>query len=423
MKNIFLFIVIFFVPLQTVNAQWTEQFTGDTVILKSVSAVDNNIAWVSGDIQRIYRTTNGGTNWVRRPPGIIPYPLSLSNVFAVDENLAFVSGYNYIDRTFVYRTSNGGASWTQVFSQLNGFVNSVWMISPTDGFIMGDPVNGRWSLWRTSNGGTTWDSSGMYLHDDGGEFGTVNCLYVYPDIGQTSIWFGTNNYRVYHSTNSGMNWTSQLTPTSQYIYSIWFNSLTNGMRGGSGIYFTSNSGLNWNQTSSLISNSGMTGEGNKWWSVQYGSPSIFYSSNNGTNWSTQFYDTAIQFTHITIPRNHLNQYSVWAIGNPGKIYRLNSMVGVQQISNEIFKEYYISHNYTNPFNPTTKINFEIPLGGFVKINIYNLLGKEIKAIVNEYKNAGKYEIEFVASDLTSGDYFYKIETDNFKVQKKMILLK
>lgn len=405
-----------------INAQWTEQFTGDTVILKSVSAVDNNIAWVSGDIQRIYRTTNGGTNWVRRPPGIIPYPLSLSNIFAVDENLAFVTGTSGTS-TYVYRSSNGGSSWSQVFAQQFGFINSVWMTSPTNGFIQGDPVNGRWSLWKTSNGGLTWDSAGMYLHDAGGEFGTVNCLYVYPDIGQTSIWYGTNNYRVYHSTNSGMNWTSQLTPTSQYIYSIWFNSLTNGMRGGSGIYYTSNSGQNWNLTSTLISNSGMTGEGNKWWSVQSYSPSIFYSSNNGTNWSTQFYDTAIQFTHITIPRNHLNQYSVWAVGNPGKIYKMDAMVGVQQISDEIPEEYYLSQNYPNPFNPSTKINFKIPLSGFVKINIYNTLGKEIKTIIKEYMNAGSYEIQFDAVDLRSGVYFYKIETDKFIAVNKMMLIR
>lgn len=58
------------------------------------------------------------------------------------------------------------------------------MTSPTNGFIQGDPVNGRWLLWKTSNGGLTWDSTGMYLQNNGGEFGLVNCTYVAAESGQ-----------------------------------------------------------------------------------------------------------------------------------------------------------------------------------------------------------------------------------------------
>ncbi len=80
-------------------------------------------------------------------------------------------------------------------------------------------------------------------------------------------------------------------------------------------------------------------------------------------------------------------------------------------------------NYPNPFNPVTKIRYEISKASLVKVKIYNVLGEEIKLLVNEYKNAGNYDVSFDGTKLPSGIYFYRLETPYFSDTKKMVLIK
>jgi hypothetical protein len=87
------------------------------------------------------------------------------------------------------------------------------------------------------------------------------------------------------------------------------------------------------------------------------------------------------------------------------------------------ESYKLSQNYPNPFNPTTKISFTIPSSELVTLKIYNILGKEVMTLVNEVKNAGTFEVQFDASNLSSGAYFYRLETGNFVETKKMMLMK
>ena len=84
----------------------------------------------------------------------------------------------------------------------------------------------------------------------------------------------------------------------------------------------------------------------------------------------------------------------------------------------------LGQNFPNPFNPTTKINYEIPNDSKVKLIIYDILGREVKKIVNdELKKAGRYVVDFDGTNLASGVYFYRIEAGNFVESKKMVLIK
>jgi hypothetical protein len=86
-------------------------------------------------------------------------------------------------------------------------------------------------------------------------------------------------------------------------------------------------------------------------------------------------------------------------------------------------QFELSQNYPNPFNPSTKIRYQLPQESKVVIKIYNILGSEVMELVNDKREAGVYEVEFNASNLSSGTYIYKIAADNFVQTKKMILLK
>lgn len=97
--------------------------------------------------------------------------------------------------------------------------------------------------------------------------------------------------------------------------------------------------------------------------------------------------------------------------------------GIHSISNIVPEKFSLYQNYPNPFNPVTNIKFDIPKASYVKINVYNVLGKEVSLLMSENKPAGRYSIDFDASSLTSGVYFYKIETGDFAETKRMVILK
>jgi len=103
-------------------------------------------------------------------------------------------------------------------------------------------------------------------------------------------------------------------------------------------------------------------------------------------------------------------------------------IGIQPISNEIPEKFALYQNYPNPFNPTTKIRFSIPPVGAqyiepVQLKIYDILGREIAALVNEELKPGTYEIEFDGTGFSSGIYFYTITINNFFYSRKMVLIK
>ncbi len=102
---------------------------------------------------------------------------------------------------------------------------------------------------------------------------------------------------------------------------------------------------------------------------------------------------------------------------------LEPLTGVNPIGSEIPSVYSLSQNYPNPFNPTTKINFAIPKQGFVSLKIYDVLGREVRILVNEVKSVGTYSVDFNASEFSSGVYFYRIIANDFTDIKRMMLIK
>ncbi|MDP3831067.1 MAG: T9SS type A sorting domain-containing protein, partial [Ignavibacteriaceae bacterium] len=90
--------------------------------------------------------------------------------------------------------------------------------------------------------------------------------------------------------------------------------------------------------------------------------------------------------------------------------------------NKVFT-YTLNQNYPNPFNPSTTINFSLAKAGNVKLTVYNLLGQEVKSLMNGVMEAGNHTVPFDASNLNSGVYLYKIESGSFVQVRKMTLMK
>ncbi len=100
-----------------------------------------------------------------------------------------------------------------------------------------------------------------------------------------------------------------------------------------------------------------------------------------------------------------------------------TIVGVNDNQNEVPVNYSLEQNYPNPFNPSTTISYAIPNSGNVVLKIYNVLGQELRTLINQFQSAGTHKVSFDASRLSSGVYFYSIQADNFTKVKKMVLLK
>ena len=105
---------------------------------------------------------------------------------------------------------------------------------------------------------------------------------------------------------------------------------------------------------------------------------------------------------------------------------LGTTTGVNNVVSNIPQTYKLEPNYPNPFNPVTHIHYQIPENGRVKLTVYNILGKLVKTLVNQYQTSGYYHVSWDAKnefgeDLTSGIYIYQLESNNFKTYHKMIL--
>ena len=97
---------------------------------------------------------------------------------------------------------------------------------------------------------------------------------------------------------------------------------------------------------------------------------------------------------------------------------------VNPIADFVPHENFLLNNYPNPFNPGTKISYSIPESDYVSLKVYNLLGKEVQTLVDEFQIANTYSVMFNAGDLSSGIYFYKLQLGNHMVKtKKMIILR
>jgi len=121
----------------------------------------------------------------------------------------------------------------------------------------------------------------------------------------------------------------------------------------------------------------------------------------------------------------------YSISSPDTVAKITTLrytgsagpVNVDSINNNIVNTFYLEQNYPNPFNPSTKISWQVTVGSHQTLKIYDVLGNEVATLVDEYKSAGSYEVEWNASSYPSGIYFYQLKNETFFETKKMILIK
>jgi hypothetical protein len=170
------------------------------------------------------------------------------------------------------------------------------------------------------------------------------------------------------------------------------------------------------------------------WYLSHNATTYRLQVSQSTSFTNNLLDSVTTSTQLTVPAGILNYTSVyyWRLcaincggaGTWSAVWGfLTGPLSVQTYSNEIPTEYKLHNNFPNPFNPVTKIRFDLPKASAVKLIIYDVTGKVIDELINKNLSAGKFEAEWNAKNYSSGIYFYKLETENFTDVKKLVLLK
>ncbi|OGU73040.1 MAG: hypothetical protein A2V93_07205 [Ignavibacteria bacterium RBG_16_34_14] len=349
------------------------------------------------------------------------------------------------------KSIDGGLNFSPATNGINGGEPTNWstpvIMAPHNPRVL---YYGTDRVYRTINGAASWTAISDDLTNGipGTRLGTVTTIAVAPSDSNV-IYAGTDDSHVWVTTDYGNNWTDvSLGPE---LPDRWVTRVVVDPEDANIIYATF-SGLKWRDPLPHVFKS--TDMGSSWTNISYNLPdapvNAFAVDNNNPDWlyvgsdvgAFVSFNGGISWEVLGIGLPVVSVYDMkihptenyLAIGTHGRsMYRLDLnqlTVGVDE-DNISVKNFELFQNYPNPFNPTTKIKFVIPSGVilseaknlFVTLKVYDILGREVATLVNEEKSPGEYEVEFDASQLSSGIYFYKLEAGNYSETKKMVLLK
>ncbi|MBX7046270.1 MAG: T9SS type A sorting domain-containing protein [Ignavibacteria bacterium] len=375
--------------------------------LNGVSFGNNNVGFVSGTTGFIGKTTNQGLTYATLNSGVT---VELDNIKAVDANTAYVVG----DGGTILKTSNGGTNWAALTSGTTQDLLGIDFLDAQTGFVGGAAS----TVLKTTNGGANWTAMSAPEAD----FLTWNMDFLNLNTGYIC---GSLNGKVYKTTNSGQTWTQQLNDGTMIgMYAISFvNDQTGYCAGGSGkTYKTTNGGTNWVAGPTL---------GASIWGMDFanalngiavgGSGYTYMTTDGGATWNAP---PRLTFNQLNAVHFNDDGNFAWTVGNLGLLLQYdNPLVNVTQTGTTAPEKFLLEQNYPNPFNPNTVISYQLPADGFVTLKVYDMMGREAASLVNANQTAGSYSVSFNASNLSSGVYYYKIETGDFSETKKMLLVK
>ncbi len=408
MNKIILTIVICILSVQISNAQWVQLNTGmGNVNVSAISISGNNIfVGAFGPNANVYLSSNNGTSWIQTS---LNQPVS-SIVVRGNSIFAGIGSPNF---SGVYLSTNDGTSWTQ--TSLNN--RGVYALAANGNTIFagtGFPNNS--GVYKSTDNGTSWTQTSLN-----------NLRVISLAVNGNNIFAGIGypNYSgVYLSTDDGTTWT-QTSLNNRIVYSLAAdgNNIFAGTGDpGEGVFLSTNNGMTWTQTSLNNRNvSSLTVNAGNIYAGTNGN-GVYVSNDNGTSWiqRNEGLGNGAIVNDLCILNNYIFagtiQYSVWR-------RTLGELTGIETISNEVPNKFVLSQNYPNPFNPSTKIRFTLPKSSFAKLVVYDALGRELETLVNEQLKAGTYEANWMASNFSSGIYFYTLTTSEFTQTNKMILTK
>jgi hypothetical protein len=448
---------------------WSTSLSGASQIWTIViNPVDPDIIYAGSNTTGIWKTTNAGMNWSQTNSGLTNTTVQALAISASNPEVLYCGTSQTGAGAGAYLSINAGATWFQIN---NGIVEAskgiqsiavdqtnhqIAYIAVFDGVV--DSQNG---LYKTTNNGATWIPATTGI----GAIKNILALAINP-LNPDVVYCGTSFQvtgqtgpaKIYKSVNAGATWTDmstglpQLTTdikpirtinisdsdTSVVLAGLFLNTDSLG-----GMFVSTNGGGLWTRRHNGIPNA--VGTLPRSSVIRPGSSTEFYvgignatntnigvyaTSNAGLSW-TPFNNGTLSNT-TTVRALAFKKTADTTLYAGGAHPTLATGQGVFEYTwittgignnTEIPSEYKLEQNYPNPFNPGTIISYSLKENGYVTLKVFDILGKEVAALVNARQNAGTYNVEWNAGNFSSGVYFYKLTTEKFSDTKRMMLLR
>lgn len=371
---------------------WNTITTNITENINDIAVMGDFTLFIACDGGKIMKTEDGGSTWEVKTSEITDNITSI--VYTLDSRMIACG-----DNSLILLSLDYGNTWEAVYTTASSDLKKLFFYDAAQGYIVG--TNG--TLLTTNDGGISWT---VKLTD----YSNFNFTSISMTDDKTGTIIGENGL-IFNTAHSWNKWRIVAPFTSETIGDISYTNDTDGIAvSGNSILRTTNAGTNWNYVN-LQNRAGVE----SYTSLCFSTPtrgfivgsngSILYTTDGGTTWTPL----------------GINQPGFDQISSSNNIEKLNSK---NLNSPDNFK---LSQNYPNPFNPSTMITYYLPADSHLKLKVFDMTGKEVAVLVNEFKAAGSHSVQFSANGLSSGVYLYSMiaESGSNKVAKtmKMILTK
>lgn len=354
----------------------------------------------------------------------------------------------YVNLAF-FKSTNGGATYSKSMSGIpvgpdfwDGTTDRTLFISPfsIDPNNSNTIVAGTYRVWRTTNSAGNWTAiSGDLTGDGTGSSGDKISTVIVAKGNSNVIYAGCTDGRVQVTTDAGSNWnlrnsglpvayctriaTDPNNPSIAYATYSGFSS-------GSKVFKTTNFGMNWTNITSNLPNIPVNcivvnpaSANNIFIGTDLG---VFSTVDGGSSWVQD--NSGLANVAVADLDYRSSDNKLFAATHGRGMFSTTVVTSVKEIAGTFPEKFELSQNYPNPFNPSTSFKYSLPEAGNVTVMIYDLNGKRVTELVNNYQNAGTYEVAWNGKNdtgvqVSSGTYIYRIDAGDYSQVKKMVLMK
>ena len=418
---------------------WHASLSFGAPYFTSIDASSLTSIWATANVSNqdiMVRSLNGGGSWAQANGTGYPNGKGVYCVEGRTNNVSLVGTGPSNGAAEVYRTVNGGSSWSGTsVSSFTAFVNWIHMFDDENGILQGDPKDGTWGIATTTDGGNSWTQIANPPSAPTGEAGWNNS---YAAAGDT-LWFGTNNSKIYRSVDGGQNWESFSTPSKHSVDMAFADNMrgiirftTQTNQGGSNMLaVTTDGGATWSQLQSIQVTTGGTIEaerdGKRIWFIQ--GSNAWVTEDMGENWTVQAVPGG--FSNITASTSFSNTSltDIYAAGLNIFKYRsefdpYNTTAIDAPVTAGQFR---IDYVYPNPVSAAAArgatVAFTLDARMTVRMDVYDNLGRRVLAGMQARMDAGSHSYQLSTQTLPVGRYHLRVQAGDFAAVKPLMVIR